>query len=393
MTTGISAAFIVARLDSSRLPGKQLRTIGGTTLLQWIFDALKLCRELDRIVLATVAEKENNPLREWTEQRQFDCFWYEGATDHVTTRLRRAAEHYDADICVLISADCPLIDPLAIDTLIQNLKATPKADYCMTSNDADNQSCMLQGVLVARRESWQRGDDLSDRPELREHHFPIFGLRPDLFKSLPCRLDPSLYGQYHRLSIDTWSDLTFCNQLHDLLKENGRSFTLANAVDLLKEQPYLKAINQHVHQKKLIENTQRLALIFTAPPKPTAFSAYKNLALQILDRLGWPITFLNDDAYADQIKEIGMRSMPTFPLDESDMGNLKSRFDLLVIISEGIPPSWRHLSPGLPTLYLAQTDCANNDENTLSFHAAKQNTQEFDLILVRLQQMAAGESA
>lgn len=389
MNTGTSVAFIVARLTSSRLPGKQLRTIGGAPLLQWILSALKQCREVDRIVLATVAEVENQPLREWAEHQTIDCFWYEGATDHVTTRLRKAAEHYGADVCILISADCPLLDPQAIDALIRSLKAAPEADYAVTPNDADQQSCMLQGVLVATRDSWQRGDDVSDRPELKEHHFPVFGLRPDLFTALPCRLNPTLYGLYHRLSVDTWSDLSFCNRLYDLLKREKKDFTLANVVDLLKRQPNLKTINQHVHQKKLIENTQRLLLAFSPPPKLTAFTAYKKLALQIIDRLGWPITFLNVDEYADQIKEIGMRTVSTLPLRSPDTHNPKGWFDLLVLVTDGEEPSaWRQLPQDLPKVYL-ESHHANEDKNSLYFSPFNSNDQDIELILSGLQKIAA----
>jgi len=391
MNTCTSVAFIVARLSSSRLPGKQLRTIGGAPLLQWILSALKRCREVDRIVLATVAEVENQPLREWAGHQTIDCFWYEGATDHVTTRLRKAAEHYGADVCILISADCPLLDPQAIDALIRSLKATPGADYAVTPNDADHQSCMLQGVLVATRDSWQRGDDVSDRPELKEHHFPVFGLRPDLFTALPCWLDPALYGLYHRLSIDTWSDLSFCNRLYDLLKGENKDFTLANVVDLLKKQPHLKTINQHVHQKKLIENTQRLLLAFSPALTLTAFAAYKKLALQIIDRLGWPIAFLNADEYADQIKEIGMRTVSTLPLCSSDTHNPRGCFDLLVLVTDGeAPSSWRQLPQDLLKVYLDQSHHTDEDKKILYFSPVHSSDKDIELILSSLQKIAAG---
>lgn len=390
MSHQTSVAFIVARLSSSRLPGKQLRTIGGSTLLQLILDALKQCREVDRIVLATVAEESNQPLRDWAAERHLDCFWYEGAIDQVTTRLCKAAEHYNADICVLISADCPLIDPLAVDTLIRNLKAAPKADYTTLPNDAANRSCLLQGVFAARRNSWQRGDDFSDRPELKEHQFPIFGLRPDLFAALPCYLTPDLYGQYHRLSIDTWSDLMFCNRLHDLLKQENKDFTLANVIDLLTRHPHLKAMNQHVHQKRLIENTQRLLVYFSTPPKSIVFSSYKRLSLQIIDRLGWPITFLNADAHADQIKEIGMRVIPADHFHDPDTHNLQACFDLFIIVTEGDLLLSRKLPWPPHATYRAPTP-VDHRKQILFSGSTNQIDEDCNLILNRLQQMAARE--
>ncbi|MCB1788364.1 MAG: hypothetical protein KDJ33_19060, partial [Gammaproteobacteria bacterium] len=53
-----AVAFVVARLSSSRLPQKQLRQIGGKSILDWIMDELGACRELDQVVVATVAEPD-----------------------------------------------------------------------------------------------------------------------------------------------------------------------------------------------------------------------------------------------------------------------------------------------------------------------------------------------
>ncbi|MBW2097104.1 MAG: hypothetical protein JRI80_19795, partial [Deltaproteobacteria bacterium] len=52
-----AVAFVVVRLSSSRLPEKQFRLIGDRSILQWIIDELRICKELDEIVIATVAEK------------------------------------------------------------------------------------------------------------------------------------------------------------------------------------------------------------------------------------------------------------------------------------------------------------------------------------------------
>jgi CTP:molybdopterin cytidylyltransferase MocA len=102
--------------------------IGDRPMLQWVVDQLRHCKDLDDIVLATVAEAENRPLQDFAEKNGMPCFWYQGEVEHVTTRLRRAAEAFDADVCVLVSGDCPLIHAPAIDQLIRSLKDSPVAD-------------------------------------------------------------------------------------------------------------------------------------------------------------------------------------------------------------------------------------------------------------------------
>ena len=87
-----AVAFVVARLSSSRLPNKQFLSIGEKSILSWITNSLRKCRELQDIVITTVAEPCNEPLRSFAQQENLPCFWYDGDVNHVTTRLRRAAE-------------------------------------------------------------------------------------------------------------------------------------------------------------------------------------------------------------------------------------------------------------------------------------------------------------
>ncbi len=98
-----TVAFVVARLSSSRFAAKHLRPIGHQPLLKWVTAKLVQCRQVDDIVLATVNETDNLPLKVFAAKHGISCFWYEGEVDHVTTRLRLAAEKYDADICSPLS--------------------------------------------------------------------------------------------------------------------------------------------------------------------------------------------------------------------------------------------------------------------------------------------------
>ena len=145
-----AVAFVVARLSSSRLPAKHFRRIGDRPLLQWVVDRLKQSQEIDSIVLATVNEAANTPLKAFARQNGIDCFWYEGEVDHVTTRLRRAAEAHSADICVLVSADCPLIHAPAIDQIISHLRQHPEADTARFPADASQRQIALQGIVASR---------------------------------------------------------------------------------------------------------------------------------------------------------------------------------------------------------------------------------------------------
>lgn len=300
-----AVAFVVVRLSSSRLPAKQLRKIGQRTILEWIVDNLRLCQELDGIVLATVAEPENEILREVAQRLRLPLFWYEGDVNHVTTRLRLAAEHHQADICLLISADCPLIHAPAIDELIRRMRRSPEADCLTFPPLADGRHCLLDGTQIARLSAWQRADDLSDRPEWKEHQFPVLYRNPHLFRHISVTLDTSIYGPRHRLSVDTWADMEFMNTLHDRLAELGRPFQLPETVRLLEKEPGLRLINSHVHQRELVECLRNVLVIVDAGGDfgYQRFLRARELAGQIVERLSWPVTFLIDSQQAAQMAE------------------------------------------------------------------------------------------
>ncbi|MEJ2080674.1 MAG: NTP transferase domain-containing protein [Acidobacteriota bacterium] len=304
-----SVAFVVARLTSSRLPSKQFRGIGDRPLIDWTIDELRRCRRLDQIVLATADEPENEPLREYCRKQGLECFWFSGDVNHVTTRLRRAAERYQADIGVLVSGDCPLLQAEAIDDLVSALEACPDADFVQIAGRVETPA--LQGVVISRVSAWQLADDLADRPELKEHQFPLLGRRPDLFQALREELGEELCLPYHRLSVDTVADLEFLNAVWRRLRDAGRPFNLREAVRLLKGSPELGRINAHVHQRR-VEERPRAVLYFADAGGAYGYGHLTRsveLAGQIVERRGWPVHFVVDHQDAvDRLRETGFTS-------------------------------------------------------------------------------------
>ncbi len=294
-----AVAFIVVRLSSSRLPGKHFRTIGNKSLLSWLTGHLQSCQEVDEIVIATVAEAVNEPLREFARENNLSCFWYEGEVDHVTTRLVRAAEQYNADICLLISGDCPLLHPPLIDSLVSCLRDNPDADIVNVDFEP-GKTAALQGVQVARRRAWELAEELSESPEHKEHHFPVIAHHPDKFFFVPYRLDPGFTGQDLRLSVDTMADLDFMNQLHRELTAENKPFRLPEVLALLEAKPELKEINAHVHQRALVETIYTILIVIDSG-QDFGFGHLRRcmeLGMQITERLGWPVVFVVDDSFA-----------------------------------------------------------------------------------------------
>ena len=349
-------AFIPVRLSSSRLPEKHFRHIGDKTILEWLIHNLKTCKQLDDIVIATAAETENEPLKVFARQQKIPLFWYEGDINHVTTRLRLAAEYHKADICLLISGDCPLVYGPAVDLLIEEFRKSPLADILLMPANEHGEPPALEGVLISRLRAWQTADDLADRPELKEHQFPLFWMRPKLFSRHQASLPADLYIRKHRFSVDTWADLEFMNTLHDRLAEQNQAFELPQALQLLRSETELFKINKHVHQRKLIDETYKVLFIIDAGDSFGFGHLMRSLELarQLTELKGWSATFAIDDKEAAQyLRQQGEKTVCTtfqrpnraeHQSNTTDIATLLPEYDLLVIDiydQRNIASGWR----------------------------------------------------
>lgn len=307
-----TVAFVVARLTSSRLVAKHFQLVGGRPLIEWTLEGLRQSKEIDEVVIATVAEHENEPLRTLAEEEGLECFWYEGDVNHVTTRLRRAAEAFGAEICLLISGDCPLMHGPCIDELLRQFRASSDAGCMQVSALEDGRVPALEGVMMARSWAWKLADDLSDRPELKEHQFPKIWLEPERFSLVQGRLPDWAYFTHHRFSIDTQADLDFMRHLHAELTAQSRPFDLPAVLELLRRHPDLLDINRHVHQRRLVEQVKKVLCVADSggPYGYGHLMRSLELACQITERLSWPVTFLTDDPRAVRL----LASMGIHPL-------------------------------------------------------------------------------
>ena len=291
MTENI-AAFIVARLSSSRLPGKQLKTIGNKRLIDWTIENVKKSRYINRIVIATTDEEENRPLIDVADEHNIDVFLYKGNIDNVVGRLAQAANRFDADIPILISGDCPLIWAQSLDRLIEKALADKNLDaveFCMKNG----KPVIHEGMSVYRKKCWLLSDKLSNKPNLREHHFPIVGLKPELFKTECIYDDDLFYRIKHRVSVDTMADLEFIRKVYEELRARNKAFNMPNFVELLLEKPELMLINKNVHQIGLNEKQKRALFIVKDKRNLELFFDLANE----LTKKGVGVRFLTEDEH------------------------------------------------------------------------------------------------
>jgi 3-deoxy-manno-octulosonate cytidylyltransferase (CMP-KDO synthetase) len=101
------AAVIPARLSSTRLSGKVLRTIAGRPMLEWVWRAAAVSGLMDPVVVATDAEEVATVCR----QRGIPAVMTSADCASGSDRVREAARQIDADIYVNIQGDEPTLTP------------------------------------------------------------------------------------------------------------------------------------------------------------------------------------------------------------------------------------------------------------------------------------------
>ena len=120
----MSALVVIpARHASTRLPGKPLLRQTGKYLIQHVYERACLCRKASTVVVAT-----DDP-RIVAAVESFGGNVAMTRRDHPsgTDRVAEVARRYDEEIVINLQGDEPLIDPGAVDGLIDLLRADPAA--------------------------------------------------------------------------------------------------------------------------------------------------------------------------------------------------------------------------------------------------------------------------
>ena len=108
---------IPARLASTRLPRKVLRSIAGQPLLHWVYRAALACPTLDRVVIAT----DSDEVRQLCLDRGWPCVATSPDLPSGTDRLYAVSQQEpwrDFNIYVNIQGDEPLLHPEHITALL-----------------------------------------------------------------------------------------------------------------------------------------------------------------------------------------------------------------------------------------------------------------------------------
>ncbi|MDA0841370.1 MAG: 3-deoxy-manno-octulosonate cytidylyltransferase [Planctomycetota bacterium] len=116
------AAYIPARYDSSRLPGKVLLKETGKYLIQHVYERVLQARHIDQVIIAADDERIIEAAAEFGAPAFMTSLEHKSGTD----RIAEVARNHNHEIIVNVQGDEPDIEPAAVDQLAQMMICHPE---------------------------------------------------------------------------------------------------------------------------------------------------------------------------------------------------------------------------------------------------------------------------
>jgi spore coat polysaccharide biosynthesis protein SpsF (cytidylyltransferase family) len=233
-------AILQARTASTRLPGKVLKLILGKPMLQLEIERILRSRRIDRLVVATSTDKEDDEIEALCKDLQISCF--RGSLDDVLDRFYKAALQYKPENVVRLTGDCPLIDPKVIDEVVDFLikGGFDYAANCMKPSTfpdgLDVEVFKFSALETARQEAVL--------PSHREHVTPFICQNPEQFQ-IDCYKN-NVDLSHLRWTVDEQEDFDLVSRIYESLYPENPEFTTNDILSLLNRNPLLLQINSHI---------------------------------------------------------------------------------------------------------------------------------------------------
>ncbi|MSQ82852.1 MAG: UDP-2,4-diacetamido-2,4,6-trideoxy-beta-L-altropyranose hydrolase [Myxococcales bacterium] len=249
-------ALVQARMGSSRLPGKVLLQAAGQSLLAHLVQRLLTVQTLTRIVITTTTDPGDDAIVH--EAQRLGVSWFRGSEHDVLDRFARAASQVGAATVVRITADCPLMDPAEVERVVQAFLSSG-ADYA--TNQLPNRRRVPLGlaVEVMTNAALQRAAHQATTAHCREHVTPYLYEHSGRFAVYLAEFVQDL-SQF-RLTVDTPEDFTVVAAVLDAVSGHPRAFALDTAVQFLRANPEIAAINAEIRQKSHTEAAGMVLLV------------------------------------------------------------------------------------------------------------------------------------
>ena len=229
---GRTLAIVQARMTSTRLPGKVLAPLVGAPMIVRQLERIQRAESLDNIVVATSDDASDDELVHVLEMADFAVT--RGPLDDVLARYIKAIDHYQPDVAVRLTGDCPLTCPSVIDLVVEKFHEST-ADY-VSNTMQPTYPDGLDIEVIDPRALREVAEQSHDRHE-REHVTLGVYRHPEKFV-IENVSDPEGRDNSHlRWTVDNGGDLEFVTTVYNNLWTKNPSFDYADILKFTEGNP------------------------------------------------------------------------------------------------------------------------------------------------------------
>jgi spore coat polysaccharide biosynthesis protein SpsF len=232
-------AITQARVGSSRLPEKILKKIDGKSLLSIHLNRILQSKHITNLKVATTTEVGVEQIIDICNE--CGVSFYQGSLNDVLDRFYQTALPENPDWVVRLTSDCPLIDPIVIDNIIE-VALHYNLDY--TSNTLNPTYPDGIDVEVFKFSALQKAYNEAKLTSEREHVTPYIWKNSDIKGGEIFKAYSFEYNQDYsdiRLTVDTLEDFEVVEKL---IQIESTSKDWLSYVNTLNNLPEIKEINQ-----------------------------------------------------------------------------------------------------------------------------------------------------
>ena len=234
-------AIIQARMGSSRLPGKIMLTASKKPLLEHLIDRIRDSKTIDKIVIATSTNKEDDTIEEFCKEK--NIFYYRGSENDVLSRYKMTAEEFSADTIVRITSDTPLLHFSIVDKVVQ-VYIDNNYDYVSNSTPLPRTYPDGMNVEVFSKKILDEMYNNAKKPSEREHVTLFVVLQSKKYKIF--RVDYKKDISKYRFNLDYELDYKLIKEIFNNLYKKGEIFTMEEIIKFLENNPDISKINSEI---------------------------------------------------------------------------------------------------------------------------------------------------
>ncbi len=249
----MNLAILQARMSSTRLPNKVLKKVKGKELLAYECERVLKSEKVDKLIIATSEDISDDAIEQFGIRNNIEVF--RGSLDDVLSRYYYCAKEFKEKEniqylnIVRVTGDCPLIDPVVIDEVVEAFE-DGQCDY--TSNTLtptypdgmDIEVCTYEALAYAYENAIYKSD---------REHVTLYIKNSDNFKKFNYEAQSDF--SHLRLTVDEQNDFDLVKDILENLYTEKQNFTYLDIVSYMTKNPNSFYINSDIKRDEGLEKS------------------------------------------------------------------------------------------------------------------------------------------